>query len=110
MRRDMGYEVRQGVGGRMISRRGFLKLAGGATGAASVGLLASCGGETTTAGAAGETSEGQQEAGSAASRGRLLASPRSLPSDAEAPAGLRPLGLGSGRDGLLYVPEGYGTK
>jgi predicted esterase len=26
------------------------------------------------------------------------------------PTGLRPLGLGSGRDGLIYVPEGYGTK
>ena len=26
------------------------------------------------------------------------------------PAGLRPLGLASGRDGLLYVPEGYGRE
>jgi predicted esterase len=30
--------------------------------------------------------------------------------DAEVSTGLQPLGLGSGRDGLLYVPEGYGQK
>jgi phospholipase/carboxylesterase len=108
MKRDMGREGTEGAGDRMISRRSFLRLAGGATGAASVGLLAACKGVTTTAGATGETSAAQQEAGSAASRGRLLARP-APPPDATAPTGLRPLGLASGRDGLLYVPEGYGT-
>jgi phospholipase/carboxylesterase len=94
----------------MISRRDFLKLAGGATGAASIGFLASsCGGERTTTGAAGGTTEGQREAGSGESQGRLLARPTPGAPDAEAPTGLRPLGLGSGRDGLLYLPEGYGT-
>jgi phospholipase/carboxylesterase len=106
----MGRKDRKSVGGRMISRRDFLKVAGGATGAASVGLLASCGPETTTAGTAGETSEGQQEAGSAAGQGRLLARPAPVSSDAEVPTGLQPLGLGSGRDSLLYVPEGYREK
>ena len=103
----MVREGRKVMGGRMISRRHFLKLAGGAAGAVSVGLLAACGRETTTAGADGETPEGQQEVGSAASRGRLLARPASSPSDATAPTGLRPLGLSSGRDGLVYVPAGY---
>jgi phospholipase/carboxylesterase len=97
----------------MISRRDFLKLAGGATGAASIGLLTSCRPETTTAGAAGETpeaSEGRQEVGSGAGQGRLLAMPVPVSPDAEVSTGLQPLGLGSGRDGLLYVPEGYGQK
>jgi phospholipase/carboxylesterase len=101
------------IDGRMISRRDFLKLAGGAAGAASVGLLASCRPETTTAGAAGETpevSEGRQEVGSGAGQGHLLARPAPVSPDAEVPIGLQPLGLGSGRDGLLYVPEGYGQK
>ena len=44
------------------------------------------------------------------SRGRLLARPIPSPSDTTAPTGLRWLGLGSGRDGLIYIPEGYGTK
>jgi phospholipase/carboxylesterase len=90
----------------MISRGRFLKLAGGAAGAASLGLLAACAGETTDAGAARGTPEEQQEVGSAADGGRLLARP--APPDAKAPpAGLRQLGLGTGRDGLLYVPAGY---
>jgi hypothetical protein len=90
----------------MISRRNFLKLTGGAVGAASVGLLAACEEKMTTLGEAGGTSEGQQEAGSAARRGRLLARPARLPSGTRARKGLRPLGLGSGRDGLLYIPDG----
>ena len=94
----------------MLSRRNFLKLTGGAFGVASVGLLAACRAVTTTVGEAGEASEGQQEIGSAASQGRLLARPARLPSGTTARKGLRPLGLGSGRDGLLYIPEGYGTK
>ena len=104
---------KKSVGGSLISRRDFLKLAGGTTAAASVGLLASCRPETTTAGAAGETpeaSEGRQEVGSGADQGRLLARPAPASPDAEVPTGLQPLGLGSGRDGLLYVPEGYGQK
>ena len=56
---------------------------------------------------AGETARGQQETESAASRGRLLAKPTSPQSDATVPTGLRPLGLGYGRDGLIYVPAGY---
>jgi phospholipase/carboxylesterase len=107
----------------MISRRRFLKLAGGAAaGAASVGLLTafSYGEETTTAAASGPdegTPEARREAGSEAHRGRLLARPGPRPETpaadatdaaaAAASAGLQPLGLGSERDGLLYVPEGY---
>jgi phospholipase/carboxylesterase len=82
----------------MINRRDFLRFVGGA---ASAGLLAACDSE-------GEGLKGQQEVDSASSRGRLRARP-DPPSDAAARAGLRPLGLGSTRDGLLYVPAGYGT-
>ena len=82
----------------MINRRDFLRLVGGA---ASAGLLAACDSE-------GEGLKGQQEVDSASSRGRLRARPDPPPSDA-ARAGLRPLGLGSTRDGLLYVPAGYGA-
>jgi phospholipase/carboxylesterase len=109
----------------MISRRDFLKLAGGAAaGAASVGLLtaaaSSCGRgttaasgpdeeETTTAlGPGGETPQAPREVGSKAHRGRLLARPGPPTSDATAPStGLRPLGLGSERNALLYIPKGY---
>jgi phospholipase/carboxylesterase len=58
-------------------------------------------------GEAPKTPEGQSEARITANRGRLLARPTSPPSDTKARAGVRPLGLGSGRDGLLYVPAGY---
>ena len=40
-------------------------------------------------------------------RGRLLARAALRLSHPTAPTGLRPLGLSSGRDGLLYVPPGY---
>ena len=100
----------------MISRRSFLKLAGGA-GAAYFGVLtaSSCGGgeaETTitSSGPDEETStERQREAGGKANQAQLLARPGTpLPSDkAAASTGLQPLGLGSERDGLLYVPEDY---
>jgi phospholipase/carboxylesterase len=83
----------------MINRRDFLRLVGGA---ASAGLLAACDSE-------GEGLKGQQDVDSASSRGRLRARPDSPPTDAAARAGLRPLGLGSTRDGLLYVPAGYGA-
>ena len=63
----------------MSSRRTFLRLAGGAAGAVSVGLLAACRAERTTAGTAGEKPVGQQEAGSAASQRRLLARPSPSP-------------------------------
>jgi phospholipase/carboxylesterase len=92
----------------LINRSDFLKLAGGAVGATSFGFLGSCRGETTNMGEARKTPEGQPEAKTTANRGRLLARPTSPPSDTKARAGLRPLGLGSGRDGLLYVPAGYG--
>src|SRR5215203_6874302 len=82
----------------MINRCDFLRLLGGA---ASAGLLAACDLE-------GEGLKGQQEVGSASSRGRLRARPDPPSSDA-ARVGLRPLGLGSTRDGLLYVPAGYGA-
>ncbi len=96
-------------GGRRISRRNFLKLVGGAAGAASVGLLAtSCGGATTTTpGPDEETSECRQEAWGEADWGRLLARPGTPTSDAAASVGLRPLGLGIKRDGLVYVPPSY---
>jgi phospholipase/carboxylesterase len=90
------------VGGGMINRCDFLKLTAGAAGVVSGGLLAACG-------AVGESHEGRQEIGSASGRGRLLVRPGPSPSDAAASTGLRPLGLGSGHDGLLYVPAGYGA-
>ena len=110
--------------GRMISRRNFLRLAGGAAGAASVGFLtASCGGETATIpGPDEETIEQQQEAGSKqeeeirgnqqqagseADLGRLLARPGPPRSDSTPSTGLQSLNLGYERDGILYVPEGY---
>ena len=52
--------------------------------------------------------KGQRQVESASSRGRLRARPGLPPSDA-ASTGLRTLGLGSTRDGLLYVPVGYGV-
>src|SRR5215203_5049484 len=91
-----GYENRTVIDEGMINRRGFLRLLGGA---ASAGLLAACDSE-------GEGLKSQQEVDSASSRGRLRASPDTPPSDAAARAGLRPLGLGSTRDGFLYVPAG----
>lgn len=112
------------TGQRTISRRNFLKLAGGAAGAASVGLLTGLRGEETAiSGPVEEASEWQREAtgnqqqetigGSRrdaegkAGRGRLLARPEPPPSGVTVSSGLYLLGLGSGRDGLLYVPKGY---
>jgi phospholipase/carboxylesterase len=94
-----GHENYAVTDGGMINRRDFLRLAAGT---ASVGLLAACD-------AGGEGLKGQQEVESASSRGRLLTRPGPPPSDAAASTGLRPLGLGSTRDGLLYVPAGYGV-
>jgi len=54
-------------------------------------------------------SAGRQEVGSGAARGRLLASPAPPPSQSAAAGGLRRLGLGSRRDGLLYVRPGHDT-
>jgi phospholipase/carboxylesterase len=93
-----GYENHTVIDDGMINRRGFLRLVGGA---ASAGLLAACDSE-------GEGLKGQQEVDSASSRGRLRARPDPAPPDATARAGLRPLGLGSTRDGLIYVPGGFG--
>ena len=83
--------------GGSVGRRDFLKLAGGAAaGVASTGLLYACGGGNAEEVAAGGTPEG-----------RLLSRPaKPAPSD-RAPSGLRPLGLGPERDGLLYVPPSY---
>jgi phospholipase/carboxylesterase len=57
------------------------------------------------------TTDLQQEVGDEAERARLLARPEETPPSGttaeEVSSGLHPLGLGSERDGLLYVPEGY---
>ena len=45
-----------------------------------------------------------RETDEAAGQGRLRARPRASPSGAAAEYGLRPLGLGRGRDGLVHVP------
>jgi len=81
----------------MIRRRDFLRLTAGA--AASVGLLAAC----DTGGL-----KGQREVESASGRGRLRARVGPPSSNAAVSTGLHPVGLGSTRDGLLYVPAGYG--
>ena len=91
----------------MIGRRNFLRLVGRAAGVASVGLLAACSGGPLANRSSGEAPEGQREVGGATDRGRLLARAAPRPSHPTAPTGLRPLGIGSGRDGLLYVPPGY---
>jgi phospholipase/carboxylesterase len=101
----------------MISRRYFLKLTGGAAGATSLGFLTatSCGGGeamSTSPSVPDEetTTDRQQEAGDEAERARLLARPGTPSSGTTIEAvstGLQPLGLGSERDGLLYLPEGY---
>ena len=96
-------EAAEAACGGMINRCDFLKLTVRAATVVSGGLLAACG-------AVGERSEGRQEVGSASGRGRLLVRPGPSPSGAAASTGLRPLGLGSGRDGLLYVPAGYGAE
>jgi phospholipase/carboxylesterase len=83
----------------MIRRRDFLRLTAGA--AASVGLLAAC--DTRR-----EELKDQREVESSSGLGRLRARPGPPPSHAAVSTGLRPLGLGSTRDGLLYVPAGYG--
>jgi poly(3-hydroxybutyrate) depolymerase len=85
-----------------------LKLTGGAAATACASLLAvPCREKAIIVGEAGEALEGQREAGSAASQGRLLARPARLPLGSTARKGLRPLGLGSGRNDLIYVPAGY---
>ncbi len=89
----------------MLNRSDFLKLVGGAVGAVSCGLMTACAADISR-GAGGEMSEEQRETGN--SQGRVLARPAPPSPPPTAPSGLRPLGLGSGRDGLLYVPPGYG--
>ena len=86
-----------GDGRRDDQQARFLRLTAGT---ASVGLLAAC--DT-----GGEGLKGQQQVGSASNQGRLRARPGPPPSHAAVSTGLRPLGLGSTRDGLLYVPAGY---
>ncbi len=92
--------------GREIGRGRFLKLAGGGAWAASLGLLTACARDTRRR-AGGEMPAGRQGIGSGPAQGRLLASPAPPPSQPSASGGLRRLGLGSGRDGLLYVPRGH---
>jgi phospholipase/carboxylesterase len=84
----------------VINRRDFLRFTAGTV---SVGLLAACD-------MGGGGLKGQREVESASSRGRLQARLGPPLSDAAARTGLRPLGLGSTRDGLLYVPAGYGEQ
>jgi phospholipase/carboxylesterase len=93
-----GLENRKVMDGGKIGRRDFLSLTAGAV---SVGLLAAC--DTGREGLKGE-----QQVESARSRGRLRARANPPSSNAAVSTGLRPLGLGSTRDGLLYVPAGYG--
>jgi phospholipase/carboxylesterase len=102
-----GFRGRRHAGGKMITRRNFLKLTGGVAATAFSSLLAACAVERTIAGMAAETPEGQQEAGRLVNRGRLLARPTPASSQTRAPTGLRPLDLGSARDSLIYVPTGY---
>jgi phospholipase/carboxylesterase len=95
-----GHENRTVPHDGMINRRDFLSLTAGT---AFVGLLAAC--DT-----GGEGLKGQQQVESASNQGRLRARPGPPPSHAAVSTGLRPLGLGSTRDGLLYVPAGYGEQ
>ena len=95
-----GHENRTVPHDGMINRRDFLSLTAGT---AFVGLLAAC--DT-----GGEGLKGQQQVESARSRGRLRARANPPSSNAAVSTGLRPLGLGSTRDGLLYVPAGYGEQ
>src|SRR5215212_2416536 len=85
----------------MIRRRDFLRLTAGA--AASVGLLA-------TFDTRREELKDQRELESSSGLGRLRARANPPSSNAAVSTGLRPLGLGSTRDGLLYVPAGYGEQ
>jgi phospholipase/carboxylesterase len=87
------------MGDGMINRRDFLRLTAGT---ASLCFLAAC--DTQ-----GEDLKSRQERARAGSQGRLLSMPGPPPSDVVVGTGLRPLGLGSTRDGLLYVPAGYGV-
>ena len=95
-----GHENRTVPHDGMINRRDFLSLTAGT---AFVGLLAAC--DT-----GGEGLKGQQQVDSASNQGRLRARPGPPPSHAAVSTDLRPLGLGSTRDGLLYVPAGYGEQ
>ena len=104
----MGSEGSGITGSEKLDRRDFLKLAGGVAGwVASAGLLVSCGQGTPDASEDEQKPERQGEVGSEAGRGRLLARPGGPPRDETVPTGLQPLGLGPGRDGLVYVPPGY---
>ena len=95
-------------GSEKLGRGDFLKLAGGAAAwVASAGLLASCGEGTPGTSEAEQKPERQGEIGGEASRGRLLARPNATPGDETVRTGLHPLGLGTGRDGLVYVPPSY---
>jgi phospholipase/carboxylesterase len=93
-----GLENRKVMDDGMIRRRDFLRLTAGAV---SVGLLAAC----DTGG--GELKR-QREVESASGRGRLRARAGPPSSNAGVSTGLHPVGLGTTRDGLLYVPAGYG--
>jgi phospholipase/carboxylesterase len=95
-----GLENRTVMDDGMINRRDFLRLTAGA---ASVGLLAACD-------SGREGLKGQQQVESASGRGRLRARAGPPSSNAAVSTGLHPVRLGSTRDGLLYVPAGYGEK
>jgi phospholipase/carboxylesterase len=82
--------------GARLGRRAFLAAAAGA-------VVAACAGRRERREAM--TRKGAPGPSESAAEGRLLARPR--PVLESAPTGLRRLGLGSGRDGLVYVPAGY---
>jgi len=76
-----------------ISRRELLRLCAAAAAGAGAAALAAC------------NSKDPVQYSAAAQAGVLLTRP-AVPAQSVAP-GLHPLGLGSGRDGVLYVPAGY---
>jgi phospholipase/carboxylesterase len=57
-------------------------------------------------GGCGSIGVGTEAAGAPAAAGRLEARPPRTPPGGTRAKGSQPLGLGSGRDGILYVPEG----
>jgi phospholipase/carboxylesterase len=78
-----------------ITRRRFVELAAMSAGAAITSAIAtSCGFGSVSEGAASELTPGRLTARPGTASGSVV-------------PGLRPLGVGAARDGLLYIPRGY---